>query len=212
MHQCPLEKTDDSDARVWVTFRYDPSKGDDLTTKYFDDWTITWGDWLKGRQEGQSPNNDPNFSKDKVPDIIFWSPGYHSSTSSSHRFGMLVDNMLSRLEEKTREINPPVMPQMHLMLNIMPAPWKIPNHYQFDKEYRTLLNEHRKNLAIIEAAKLHVGGGFVRGILDVFSCELLFNGHKGEDTVHHDAVHLGGNAQVVFRAAGNRIIDTMCYS
>ena len=126
---------------------------------------------------------------------------------------MLVDNMLFRLEEKTRDIKPPVMPQMHLMLKIM-STWELLKHYDFGKEYRTLLNEHRKNLAIIEAAKIHAGGGFIRGILEVFSCELLSNGRKGKDTVHIDANHLGRdhNAQVIFRAADNRIIDTMCYS
>jgi len=88
--------------------------------------------------------------------------------------------------------------------------------------YHTLLNEHRKNLAIFDAAKKHshqnkVGGddmgpGFVKSVVGLFSIEIAFNSHEGH-TVHGDAVHLGvsNDGNHVLKAVMNRFIDTICY-
>mmetsp|Transcript_12211 Transcript_12211/g.26285 ORF Transcript_12211/g.26285 Transcript_12211/m.26285 type:complete len:104 (+) Transcript_12211:288-599(+) len=98
------------------------------------------------------------------------------------------------------------MPKMHVMLNMMPAPWMIPDQYAADRPHRTQLNEYRKNLAIISTVKKY---DFVDGVLDLFSIELPFNGHPGGDfTAHRDAVHIGD--PVVLRIASNLIIDKLC--
>eukprot|EP00584_Thalassiosira_punctigera_P021571 CAMPEP_0172563436 /NCGR_PEP_ID=MMETSP1067-20121228/100654_1 /TAXON_ID=265564 ORGANISM="Thalassiosira punctigera, Strain Tpunct2005C2" /NCGR_SAMPLE_ID=MMETSP1067 /ASSEMBLY_ACC=CAM_ASM_000444 /LENGTH=449 /DNA_ID=CAMNT_0013353883 /DNA_START=140 /DNA_END=1489 /DNA_ORIENTATION=- len=206
--QIPFAKAEDSDSRIWVTFRYDGTTSDGLTSRFFNRWAHTWGDFLKVRGEGQNTAKDPDFFEDKVPDFIFWGPGYHSSVMNSERFGAMVHNMLTLLEENARTVDPPAMPKIFLMLNVMPATWKIPSSYNFDKKYRTLLNEYRKNLAMIDAAKKHS-----QGVVDVFSIELPFNGKQGEETAHRDAVHLWGHmSDEIHSAAANLIIDTICFS
>jgi len=97
------------------------------------------------------------------------------------------------------------MPQMHLMLNMMPAPWKIPDHHASDRTFRTLLNEYQKNLAIINAAQKF---GFIQSVLDIFSIELPFNGYPGGRSAHSDAVHISDKR--VLRITSDLILDTLC--
>ena len=68
--------------------------------------------------------------------------------------------------------------------------------------FRTLLNEYRKNLAIINTAKKF---DFVKSVVDVFSIELPFNAKA-----HMDAVHIGDNR--ILRIIANFIADTFCWS
>ena len=96
---------------------------------------------------------------------------------------------------------------MHLMLNMMPAPWMIPRRYAADREYRTLPNEYHKNLAIISSAKKY---DFVKSVVDFFSIELPFNGKPGSATAHGDAVHVSDPR--ILSIAGDRIIETFCNS
>ena len=44
--------------------------------------------------------------------------------------------------------------------------------YSGDRQYRTMLNEYRKNLAVIAVAKKY---DFVKSVLDAFSIELTFH-------------------------------------
>jgi len=96
------------------------------------------------------------------------------------------------------------MPALHLMLNMMPAPWMIPDKFADDRPHRTLLNEYRKNLAIVAVAARFDA---VRSVVDGFSLELPFNGFF-RHTAHKDAVHIGDER--VLRLAGDRILDTLC--
>ena len=99
-----------------------------------------------------------------------------------------------------------------ISLNIMPAPWLISNEYSWDRQYRTLSNEYKKNLAIIESAKKH---DFVRSVVDLFSIELPFNGKPGSASAHNDAVHVSPKSSIgskVLSAAGDHIIETLCNS
>ena len=89
----------------------------------------------------------------------------------------------------------------------MPAPWMIPDNYvRADRRHRTLLNEYRKNLAIIDMAKKHDS---VKSIVDLFSVELPFNGMPGH-TAHNDAVHVFD--PTILRITGVRVIDSLCNS
>ena len=106
-------------------------------------------------------------------------------------YGDSIDRILDRWQDV---IDGP-MPQMHLMLNIVPAPWLISNEYKYswDRQYRTLSNEYKKNLATIESAKKH---DFVRSVVDLFSIELPFNGKPGSASAHNDAVHVSSKSSM----------------
>jgi len=210
---------------VWLSYTYNflrPTRNATEEPLRFD-VPLTWGDFV--RQRGEGPRaKDPPYADDRTPDLVFFSPGYHASKLSADEYGAALDRTLTSWGEKARAIAGPgaALPQMHLLLNYLPAPWKIPAKHKDDVPYRTLLNEYRKNLAILDVAKKHAeggregkGGGFeVRSVVDVFSVELAFNGHKGGPTAHGDAVHITpGNpgASHVIRAVMDKIVDTVCY-
>merc|ERR1719287_235106 len=211
---------------VWLSYTYNflrPTRNATEEPLRFD-VPLTWGDFV--RQRGEGPRaKDPPYADDRTPDLVFFSPGYHASKLSADEYGAALDQALTSWGEKARAIAGPgaALPQMHLLLNYLPAPWKIPAKHKDDIPYRTLLNEYRKNLAILDVAKKHAeggregkGGGFeVRSVVDVFSVELAFNGHKGGPTAHGDAVHITpGNrgASHVIRAVMDKIVDTVCYT
>ena len=68
----------------------------------------------------------------------------------------------------------------------------IPEKYSGDRHYRTMVNEYRKNLAVVAVARKY---DFVKSILDAFLIELTFHektsqqNHKWYD-VHRDAGEL----------------------
>merc|ERR1719254_130419 len=108
------------------------------------------------------------------------------------------------------------MPPVHLLLNMMPAPWLLNKKNDKEQPYRTELNEYRKNLAIIATAREF---DFVRSVVDAFSVELPFNGVSGVysskkdktvSTAHKDAVHIGDWR--IFRVIGEIVLDRLCNS
>lgn len=197
-----LGMVDSKDYRLWLSFAHDFVNQDTLSER----WEIprTWGEFLSLRGEG-TVGDDAGFATDKVPDLIIYSPGYCSSALNASDFGRAVDGILGRWEGAMAFLNSS-MPDTHVMLNMMPAPWLIPDDYANDRPHRTQLNEYRKNLAIIDAVRRH---GFVRSVLDLFSVELPFNGGPG-DTAHRDAVHIGSS--MVLRIASDLVIDKICNS
>lgn len=62
----------------------------------------------------------------------------------------------------------------------------IPDTYASDRQHRTMLNEYRKNRAVVAIAKKY---GFVKSVVDMFSIELCFHGQTQEERleVHQDA-------------------------
>lgn len=186
--------------KVWFSYMFNfivPESGGQMN------WQVpfTWGDFIEMRGEGPR-DDDPNFPNDKVPDIVFFSPGYHASVLNSHAYGAAIERTLSQWQD-THNAH---IPHLHLMLNMMPAPWLIPDKYTSDRQHRTLLNEYRKNLAIIAAAKKF---DFVKSVVDFFSIELPFNGRPGR-TAHIDAVHVTDHR--ILRILGGRVIETLCNS
>lgn len=165
----------------------------------------TWEDWISIRKEGLR-EDDPNFSSDRLPNAVIYSPGYHSSHLSADEFGTTLDGVLSKFElafnGDSQDAPAPQVP-VHVMLNMMPDPSKIPDRFADDRPRRTQLNEYRKNLAIIDTVSKY---SVVTSVLDFFSPELPFN-----DEAHHDAVHVGGwmgkKIQVI---AGSLMIDAIC--
>ena len=189
--------------RIWLSFTYSFMRPDSLS----DAWQLpyTWGDFVLERKQGRRRRHpsDPKWPLKRVPDVVFYSPGYHASKLDASTYGMGLEGILRKWQEAIHG-HGATMPAMHLMLNMMPAPWLIPQRHAWDRDYRTLLNEYRKNLAIIAAAKKF---DFVQSVVDVFSIELPFNGDPGH-SAHMDAVHI--NDKRVLRIAGDRILDTLC--
>ena len=186
--------------RVWLSFTYNYLAPSSLS----DAWQLpyTWGDFVRERKSGPH-RSDPLWTDEKVPDIVFYSPGYHASKLNATVYGTGLEGVLNTWQETIEGLGA-TMPVMHLMLNMMPAPWLIPQENTWDRDYRTLLNEYRKNLAIITVAKKF---DFVLSVVDVFSIELPFNGHPGL-TAHQSAVRVSDKR--VLRIAGDRILDTLC--
>lgn len=213
----------DGRPRIWATLVYDEinkstAKGT-MASMFYNKLPWTWGDFLAKRKYREG-DTDPNFPPNKVPDVVFYGPGYHASSISSSQFGEVVDNMLNIMEEGYRAVVQSApsspLPQIHLVLNMMPATWLFPKKYALDRPYRTMLNEHRKNRAMIAVARAHSRnqGGLVAGVMDAFSIELPFNG-KGTDmpTAHGDVVHLGvcpDSAELTFAAVGDRMLEAVC--
>jgi hypothetical protein len=54
-----------------------------------------------------------------------------------------------------------------------PATHLIPNKFSSDRQYRTMLHEYEKNLAIVEIARKY---DFVKSVMDFCSIELTFHG------------------------------------
>jgi hypothetical protein len=166
----------------------------------------TWEDWISIRKEGLH-EDDPNFSRDRLPDVVVYSPGYHSSHLSADEFGTTLDGVLSKFElafnGNSQDAPAPQVP-VHVMLNMMPDPSKIPDRFADDRSRRTQLNEYRKNLAIIDTVSKY---SVVTSVLDFFSPELPFN-----DKAHSDAVHLsgGGLGRRLNTINGALIIDAVC--
>ena len=190
----------DSERQIWLTFSYSFLSQESVSEA----WRLpyTWGDFVRERKGGPHPK-DPQWPDERVPDVVFYSPGYHASKLNATVYGRGLEGVLREWQETMAGHGAP-MPAMHLMLNMMPAPWLIPKKYAWDRDYRTLLNEYRKNLAVIDVATRY---DFVRSVVDVFSIELPFNG-RPKHTAHMDAVHVGDKR--VLRIAGERILDTLC--
>ena len=168
---------------------------------YCGEWDIpqTWDDFVSLRNEDPRAD-DPNFSSsgNKVPDAVIFSPGYHSSHISAQTYGQSLHRYLDHYFDQEN------LSSVHVSLQMMPAPWMIPEKYASDRSERTQLNEYRKNLAIIETVRDHDS---VKSVLDFFSSELIFN-----DVAHHDAVHLaatgiGKNLNTLNAA---KMIDAIC--
>ena len=174
-------------------------------------WLYTWGDFtssLPQRYIWLNRNGDPNYPQDRVPDVIFFSPGYHASQLNSTEYGAALDKELALYQETMTKNNWPVS-LMHVFLNMMPASWKIPKEYAHDRPHRTEVKEYRKNLAIISTVQKY---DFVKSIVDTFSIELPFNGKKGEgNTAHRDAVHVADD-HFIMRVVSDRLIDLICSS
>ena len=176
---------------------------------------LSWGDFV--RQRGEEPRmDDPDFATDRTPDVVFYSPGYHATPLPASQYGEALAGVLRTWrEDKGARVGAGVssMPPVHLLLNMMPAPWLIPRKYKADRPRRTELNEYRRNLAIIAAAREF---DFVRSVVDTFSVELPFNGHRGKygnmgnSTAHKDAVHIGDWR--ILRVIGDLILDRLCNS
>jgi hypothetical protein len=78
---------------------------------------LTWGDFIRLRGAGPR-DDDPLFSFDKMPDIVFYSGGYHASTLTSSQYGAAVEEVVIQYHDASKAYNVP-MPQFHLLLNIM---------------------------------------------------------------------------------------------
>lgn len=189
--------------RLWFSFTFnfltEPSGANAW------DMPHRWGDFVRDRGEGPRPD-DPPWPDKRVPDMVFYNPGYHASKLSAAAYGAGLEDVLRTWQEAIQGYGAP-MPTLHLVLNMMPAPWLIPEKYAADRAHRTLLHEYQKNRAMIGAAAKF---GFVRSVVDLFSIELPFNGAPGRAAAHMDAVHVSD--QRVLRIAGDRILDTLCRS
>lgn len=173
----------------------------------------TWGQFVANaegsgysRVDDPAANPGPPFQDDREPDLVLYGPGYHASYMNSRDYGREVERVLTTWQEVSLAGEAALPPPMHVFLNMMPAPWLIPKAYGGDRWHRTRLNEHRKNLAIMGAARKF---GFVRSVVDGFSVELPFNGTP-EESVHGDAVHV--NNPVVLGMVGNRVFEAICTS
>ena len=216
--------------RIWFTFTFEfmTTKEGQIIVKDPPDHLVvdmphTWGDFVTLRGQGID-TNDPGFPMEKVPDTVIFNPGYHASDMNAEEFGVHLNDVLLQWQQTMIERNLQI-PPIHITLNMLPAPWMIPDKYADDRARRTELNEYRKNLAIIEVVQQH---DFITSVLDFFSPELLFNGHEGDTiqtsktyhealpgrlSAHKDAVHLGGEWGLrVMIVAGRLMVNAMCNS
>ena len=191
----------ESEGNIWLSYTFDFISEHKLAMGF--GVPYSWGDFVTERGEALR-DDDLSWPNETAPDVVFFSPGYHASRLNSTVFGQVLEGVLKEWEQMIRDYNA-TMPKMHLMLNMMPAPWMIPDNYADDRPFRTLLNEYRKNLAIIDTAKKF---GFIQSVLDIFSIELPFNGHPVGRSAHRDAVHI--HDKRVLRIAGDLILDTLC--
>lgn len=164
-----------------------------------------WGDFMDMRGEGPR-EDDPPFGRERLTDVVFFGPGYHASVLDAGPYGETVDEVLARWQAAAEAVVPlgPV-PHVHVLLNMLPAPWMLPEKYAFDIKFRTLAREHQKNLAILDAAKKY---DVVSSVVDAFSVELPFNGVPG-DTVHGDAVHVRDDR--ILKLVGQMMVDRICH-
>jgi hypothetical protein len=63
-------------------------------------------------------DDDPQLPPEKIPDIVFYSWGYHASTMTAHQYGAAIEEALHQYQGALKEHNVP-MPQFHLVLNMM---------------------------------------------------------------------------------------------
>jgi len=196
-----LHGISDGTRQIWLSFSFN-FLYHSPPAEYFP-LQYTWGEFVRERKWGPHNSRDPPWPPDRVPDTVFYSPGYHASKLNATTYGAVLEGVLATWQA-TMEENGAPMPALHLMLNMMPAPWMITDKFADDRQHRTLLNEYRKNLAIVAVAARFDA---VRSVVDGFSLELPFNGFFGH-TAHKDAVHIGDER--VLRLAGDRILDTLC--
>ena len=78
---------------------------------------FTWGDFVRLREAGPA-DDDPQFLPDKMPDIVFYSGGYHAAFLTPDKYGAAVEETLIQYHETSKAHNVP-MPQFHLLLNVM---------------------------------------------------------------------------------------------
>ena len=98
----------DGENEIWIgyTFNFLTQNHDESNTVM---WGVplTWGDFVQ--QQGEGPmDDDTGYDDDTVPDIIFWSPGYHATQLTSDDYGVSVGSYANALtgsaprEEATR--------------------------------------------------------------------------------------------------------------
>ena len=142
---------------------------------------------IKGKHLRHWKNNDHyyavklNWPADKVPDVVIFTLGYHTTWLSVEEFGETVDELFRLYDKQMKMKELPVKQSVYYMLNIMPKPELIEDNLDCDRPKRTLINEYWKNRAVLDAATKH---DFIK-IIDLFSIELPFN-----EKCHKDAVHM----------------------
>ena len=164
-----------------------------------------WGDFLNQRGEGPR-EDDPPFLWGRTPDVVFYGPGYHAAALDAGEYGAALLGALLPWQQDIRTRGAPV-PRVHLLLNVMPAPWLLSRRHQEDRLHRTQLNEYRKNLAILAAAREL---DFVVSVVDLFSAELPFHGEEGGKTAHGGAVHI--QDWRVWHIIGDIVLNRLCHS
>ena len=135
-------------------------------------------------------DDDPQLPPEKIPDIVFYSWGYHASTMTAHQYGAAIEEALHQYQGALKEHNVP-MPQFHLVLNMMvswfpaicfypkpvnsnqmtctakwsqPATYRIPRKYIGSSlSYNAAWDE--QNLAIVKIARKY---DFVKSVMDTF--------------------------------------------
>ena len=106
--------------KIWITYTFDfIIEGGELNPGWHGHFEkpFTWGDFVRLRKDGPR-NDDPQFLFEKMPDIVFYSGGYHASTLTSSQYGAAVEEALVQYQDASKAHNVP-MPQFHLLLNIM---------------------------------------------------------------------------------------------
>ena len=106
--------------KIWITYTFDfIIEGGELNPGWHGHFEkpFTWGDFVRLRKAGPS-DDDPQFLFEKMPDIVFYSGGYHASTLTSSQYGAAVEEALVQYQDASKAHNVP-MPQFHLLLNIM---------------------------------------------------------------------------------------------
>ena len=66
------------------------------------DIPYTWGDFVEQRGEGPRAD-DLRFPADRVPDVVFFSPGYHASMLKSTAYGDMTERILAGWRDALRE-------------------------------------------------------------------------------------------------------------
>ena len=127
----------ESEGNIWLSYTFDFISEHKLAMGF--GVPYSWGDFVTERGEALR-DDDLSWPNETAPDVVFFSPGYHASRLNSTVFGQVLEGVLKEWEQMIRDYNA-TMPKMHLMLNMMPAPWMIPDNYADDRPFRTLLNE-----------------------------------------------------------------------
>ncbi len=195
-------------AANWITFgemhqpHHDKFPGRE--GKYLRPMPRTWGEWLEGLPPGSRPCKEgscPDFPPDKAPDVVFVGPGYHAAPLEAPNFGAEVEEDLAAWGGLGR-----MPPRVHVVLNVMPAPWMMPERLSFLLLSTTLKRNHDKNLALIAAARKF---DIVESVVDFSSLELPFNGMgPEEESAHKDVIHM--KDERMFKLMGMAVMDRVC--
>ena len=110
-----------------------------------------WGEFVQQRGEGPI-NDDPQREYERSADVVFFGPFYHASRLNQTEYYGAVDRVINGWQDASNTRNVP-LPTVHLMLNMLPATWLVPDYMAVDAVYQTRYNEYLKNLAMIDVAK-----------------------------------------------------------